>query len=90
MMFHIASLKAYKVKKRTVVEGIKAYTKAMTLAGEKGDLNKVNQIMAHRCDVLFRNNKKEEAKRDAVTIQLDQLPAVDQKWVKKVLPKWRK
>lgn len=89
-MFHIASLKTYKIKGRTVEGGIAAYTETLELAREKGDEKLINQIIAHRCDVFFRNNKKEEAKRDAPLIKLDQLSARDKKWVEKALPKWLK
>jgi tetratricopeptide (TPR) repeat protein len=89
-MFHIASLKTYKIKGRTVEGGVAAYTEALELARERGDENLANQILAHRCDVFFRNQKKEEAKRDAPLIKLDQLSARDKKWVEKALPKWLK
>jgi len=89
-LFHIASLKTYKIEGRTIEKGLAAYTAALDLARKRGDEEKANQILAHRCDVLFRNERVEEAKSDAVLIKVDLLPQRDQTWVKKALPKWLK
>ena len=89
-MFHVASLKAYRVKGKTVAKGIAAYTEVLELAKEAGDEKLANQILAHRCDVMFRNRRKKEAKADAVKVNLELLPEADQKWVKKSLIEWLK
>jgi tetratricopeptide (TPR) repeat protein len=89
-LFHIASLKTYKIEGRTIEKGLAAYTAALDLARKKGDEKKANQILAHRCDVLFRNDWLEKVKSDAALVKVDLLPLRDQTWVKKALPKWLK
>jgi len=89
-MFHVASLKTYRVKGKSAAKGIAAYTEALELAQEAGDEKLANQILAHRCDVMFRNKRKKEAKADAVKVNFELLPETDQKWVKKSRTEWLK
>lgn len=86
--FHIASVITYKLK--DLEAGFATYQEAIDIALGKGDDKKANQILAHRCDVFFRNGKKERAKEDAASIKVDLLPERDKSWVEKALPKWLK
>jgi len=90
VMFHVANLKAYRLKEKIPKRSIEAFNEALKLAQDAGDDDLVNQILAHRCFFYFHNKRKKQAQEDAPKIKVDQLPEVDQKWVKRDLPKWLK
>ncbi len=89
-MFHAAGLTAYRLKGKTNQEKFEAYQVALEFARSGGEDKLANLILAHRCELFYRNKEKAKAKRDAPLIEVDKLPKRDQDWVKKALPKWLK
>lgn len=89
-LFRVAGLETYQFNKKFLKEGIRTYGEALRLAREMGDEVLANQILAHRCDVNYRHERKEAAKRDALRVKLKLLPERDYQWVKRSMAIWLK
>ena len=88
--FHIAALQTYRFGQKYLKEGMAAYDEAHRIALSAGNEVLANQIWAHRCEVFYKNGKKDEAKKDGPKVKPELLPKREQKWIRRALQKWSK
>ena len=87
-MLHRATLITYNAK--NIPRGIEAYTEAIEFARKVEDKTTTNQAITHRCDVMFKNDRKEEAREGAKLIDLEILHSRDKSWAEKNIKDWLK